>query len=101
MKFIKEIWGRLGMKSPSFFVIVQKLSIVVTALSGLPVLLQQFASQTGVQVPKFMTDFSNKTFFFCGIVAFVISKLPVKDPDATKINNAGDVVQKLPFTKKN
>lgn len=98
MKYIKEIFGRLGLKSPSFFVIIQKVSLLVTTLSGLPLLLQQLQQKTGFIVPEFMTNLSNKIFFFCGIVSFLISKLPVENPDAVKIKD-DKVVPKLPFTK--
>lgn len=99
-QFLKEVFGRLTLKSPSFFVIVQRISVVVTVLSGLPMLLQNLQAQTGVVVPQFMTDFANKIFFFCGIVAFIVSKLPVENPDATVLNKDGNSVKKLPFTNK-
>lgn len=99
MKFIKEIFGRLGLKSPSFFVLVQKLSIIVTFFAGMPMLLQQLQAQTGFIVPDFMTNFANKAFFFAGIAAFIISKLPVENPNAVSINKTGEVKRKLPFTK--
>ena len=100
MKFITETWHRLWMKSPSYFEVIKKISLAITALSGLPLLLQQLQSQTGVVIPEFMTNFANKTFLFCSVVAFLISKLAVKNPDATKINDDGNVVPKLPFTAK-
>lgn len=99
-QFFKEVFGRLTLKSPSFFVIVQRISVAVTVLSGLPMLLQDLHTQTGVVVPQFMTDFSNKIFFFCGIVTFIVAKLPVENPDATKLNKEGNSIKKLPFTNK-
>ena len=96
--FLKETWNRILGPSPSYFSIIQKISAAITILSGLPLLLQQLQAQTGLIIPTFMTAFSNKIFMFCGVIAFLIARLPVKNPDALKTKKDGEIVKKLPFT---
>lgn len=99
-KFITEIANRLGMKSPSFFQIIQWLSIATAAITGLPALIAQFQTELGIHLPVWMIDFSNKVVAIAAVVAWIIAKLPVEQPNATKINKDGEVKPMLPFTKK-
>ena len=98
INFLTETWHRIFGTSPSYFAVVQKISVIVAALSGLPLLLQQLHTETGFNVPAFMTNFANKAFLIGSVVAFVIARLPVSNPNAIKIDRFGDVTKKLPFT---
>lgn len=101
MKFIKEVFARLGMKSPSFFRVIQWLSIATAFVTGLPALLAQFQNELGITIPDWIKHISDRAVAISAIVAWVIAKLPVSDPDATKLKSNGDVVNKLTFTKSN
>lgn len=98
MKFIKEIFARLGMKSPSFFRVIQWLSVATAAITGLPALLSQFQNELGIAIPEWVTHISDKAVAISAIVAWIIAKLPVSDPDAVVLKTNGDVKPKLPFT---
>lgn len=99
MKFITEIINRIGMKSPSFFRIMQWISIAVAAISGLPALIAQFQNDLGVTLPDWMLSISSKLVAISAIVAWVMAKLPVSNAEAVKEKSNGEVVPKLPFTK--
>lgn len=99
MKFITEIINRIGMKSPSFFRIMQWISIAVAAISGLPALIAQFQNDLGVTLPDWMLTISSKLVAISAIVAWIMAKLPVSNAEAVKEKPNGEVVPKLPFTK--
>lgn len=100
MTFIKEIFSRLGMKSPSFFRVIQWLSIATASITGLPALLSQFQTQLGITIPVWVTHISDKAVAISAIVAWIIAKLPVSNPNETVLKQSGEVVPKLPFTNK-
>ena len=50
MKFFKEIFARFRMESPSFFKIIQLLSVLTAAITGLPALIAEFQTQLGMVV---------------------------------------------------
>lgn len=100
-KFIEEIWNRIfHMKSPSFFVVIQWASGITAAIAGIPALIAQFQNDLHIALPVWMIDYSNKIVVIGAIVAWVIAKLPVEQPNATKINKDGEVKKLLPFTSK-
>lgn len=77
MKFLTETFNRLFKTSPSYFQVIQKISLVVAFLSGLPLLVQQFQSQLNIVLPPWVVDMSNKAFLIGSIVTWIIAKLPV------------------------
>ena len=95
-KFIEEFYNRFALKSPAFFQVIQWVSIVTAAVSGLPALLAQFQNDLGIIVPKWLTDFSNKIVFYSAIVAWIMAKLPVETSETAKPTT----VNKMPFTSK-
>lgn len=99
MKFIKEFFNRFTLKSPSFFRVIQWLSVATAAITGLPALIAQFQSELGIILPSWVKDISDKAVAISAIVAWVIAKLPVSNPDATKLKASGEVKPMLPFTK--
>lgn len=100
MKFIKEIFARLGMKSPSFFRVIQWLSIATATVTGLPALLAQFQNELGITIPDWIKHISDKAVAISAIVAWIVAKLPVSNPDQTVLKSSGSVAPKLPFTNK-
>ena len=99
MKFITEIFNRFRMKSPSFFRVIQWLSVATAAITGLPALIAQFQTELGITLPDWIITFSDKAVAIAAIVAWVIAKLPVDNPNKTKLTSDG-VKPLLPFTKK-
>lgn len=98
MKFITEIFNRLRMKSPSFFRVIQWLSVVTAAITGLPALIAQFQTELGITLPDWVITFSDKAVVIAAIVAWIIAKLPVDEPNKIKLTETG-VKPMLPFTK--
>lgn len=84
MKFLKETWNRLVGASPSYFQIIQWLSIAVAFVSGMPLLIEQFQHDIGITLPQWVHDFSSKAVLWASIIAWVIAKLPVKEVTETK-----------------
>ena len=97
--FFVEIWYRLGLPSPTIFLVIQWISASVVFVSGLPQLLLQYQAELHVTFPAWMFIFSNKAAFIAGIIGFFISKLTVKNTDAVKVKKNGDIKTMLPFTQ--
>lgn len=78
---VTEFVTRLKAKSPKLFVWIQKLSVVVVALTGLPDainwLLGLLPENIAFQLPEWVGFFSNKIAAYAGIIAWVIAKLPI------------------------
>ncbi len=100
IQFIKEVWHRLGLPSPSFFQVIQWLSMAVAFITGLPALLLQYQAQFGITFPQWVFTLSDRAVAWAAIVGFFISKLAVKDPNVTKLKSDGEVKPLLPFTNK-
>lgn len=98
--FFKEAWHRFGLPSPTFFQVIQWASAGVTFVTGLPGILLQYQGKLGITFPDWVFTLSNRAVAWAAIVGLIISKLVVKNPDATKTK---DGVEKplLPFTKNN
>lgn len=94
MKFITEFFNRFSLKTPAFFQVIQWVSIVTAAIAGIPALIGQFQQELGIVLPAFLVAISSKVVAWGAIVAWVIAKLPVKNPQLPA------VAQQLPFTDK-
>ena len=90
MKFITETFNRLFKSSPSYFQVIQWLSIAIAALSGLPALISKFQTDLGIVLPDWVSAVSSKALTISAIVAWVIAKLPVATVQDSK----------MPFTAK-
>lgn len=78
MKFLKETFNRLFKSSPSYFQVIQWLSIAVAFISGIPALITQFQTDLGIMLPDWVHAVSSKALTISAVVAWVIAKLPVK-----------------------
>lgn len=100
--FIVEIFQRLGQKSPKLFVVIQWVSGVLTALTGLPAVISAIASAAGYDLPAAFTATENKTMAVCGLLITFVAALPVKS-DTVASDQTGQPLKainekKLPFT---
>ncbi len=95
MKFLKELFNRFGLQTPSFFQIFQKLGIIATALTGIPLLLTTFQTDLGITLPDVVHVLSQKAALGGAIIMWIMAKLPANN--STKIAANTD---KLPFTQK-
>ena len=95
MKFLTELFNRFSLKSPAFFQVIQKIAIIAGVLSGLPLIIVQFESELGVQVPELIEKLASKAALISAIVLWVVAKLPIKPTELiiAKQDN------KLPFTE--
>lgn len=96
MKFLKELFNRFSLPTGSFFQRIQKLSILIGILSGLPLLIIQFESELSIHLPEWIHVISSKVAVACAAVAWIIAKLPLKPG----MIDQPKVIQKLPFTDK-
>ena len=87
LNFLVEIAQRLKAKSPKFFQVLQWISGIATAITGLP----EFLTFIGINLPQGWMITANKTVAIAAGTAWLISKLTVSD--ASKYSN------KLKFTK--
>jgi len=73
MNFLAELILRLFGKTPQFFKIVQIVSIVVAAITGLP----EFLIEIGLDLPEAFDVIANKVVAIAAIVSAFISQLTV------------------------
>jgi hypothetical protein len=85
MNFLAELVLRLFGKTPQFFKIVQVVSIVVAAVTGLP----EFLNEIGLDLPESFDILANKVVAIAAIVAAFISQLTVTT-DTKKQENIPD-----------
>lgn len=90
MKFLQELWTRITSKSPAFFVIIQKISVITLFIAGLPALIAKFQSDLGVSLPPWVLTTASKAVAISAMIAWVIAKLPL---NTTRVPN-------LPITNK-
>ena len=95
MKFITEFFNRFSLKTPPFFQMIQKISIITTIIAGIPALIGQFQTDLNIVLPAFITSIALKVVAWSGMVAWVVAKLPVSNPTSPVVS------QQLPFTDKN
>jgi hypothetical protein len=78
MKFLEELITRITSKSPAFFVIIQKLSVITVIVAGIPALIAKFQSDLGISLPPWILATASKAVAISAIVAWIIAKLPLK-----------------------
>jgi hypothetical protein len=95
--YIIEFFKRFGLKTPSFFQVLQTLGIIAAILTGLPAFVEWLNADFGVGVtlPDFWLAIQDKVIAWCGFVMWVVAKLPISD-NAMPAAKAED---KLPFTE--
>lgn len=74
--FFGETIIRFRSKSPKFFVALQKISMIIAVIAGVPELLDK----AGIVLPPAIDAIKSQTVFIIGIIAYAIAKLPVADP---------------------
>lgn len=102
--FLVELFTRIGQKSPWFFVILQWVAGAVTAVTGLPAILDIVFRTLKYTPPAIFIDLENKTVALCGLVGLFFSLLPVQGKtEATSIDGQplkSTNNKMLPFTAK-
>lgn len=73
MNFLAELLLRLFGKTPKFFQILQIISVVVAAITGLP----EFLNEIGLDLPEAFDVVANKIVSIAAIVAAFIAQLTV------------------------
>lgn len=104
LSWLIEMVKRLGQKSPQFFVVLQWIFGIITAITGLPAVISLITTTLGYTLPDVFTQFENKTVALCGLVVTFVSALPVQNTSVAK-DQTGQVLKqtdtkKLPFTAK-
>lgn len=96
--FVSELFLRLGTKSPKFFIVIQWISAILVALTGLP----QFLEMLGVKLGAPWNALENKIVAVASATAFVISMLPTQNnavsKDSTGLPLKKTDAKMLPFT---
>jgi hypothetical protein len=87
--FFIELFKRFGLKSPKFFQVLQFIGALCAVITGLPDLL----TRSGITLPPEIEVFENKTIAIAGAIMWIISKLPVENPQLVSVK------KKLPFSK--
>jgi hypothetical protein len=78
-KFLREVWVRITLESPSFFVKVQRFFISVLVLAGTCALAVWVLPKD--QLPAWIDMEWVKTGLVMGAVGLAVSKLTVKHPE--------------------
>jgi len=73
LDFLKELFVRIGKKSPKFFRILQYVLTASCVIAGVPALLQYFQ----VQLPEAISVLSSKLVSVASFVGLFIASLPV------------------------
>jgi hypothetical protein len=74
-EFFLDLVNRFLTNNPKFFKVIQVISVVIAAVTGLPL----FIEQIGVVLPETITVLSNKIIAIASVVAALIAQLPNKD----------------------
>lgn len=96
--FLQELFMRLSAKSPKFFKVIQFVSGLAAAVTGLPGLLQELS----VDIPDWAEILQNKSVAWASATSLFISMLTVQSKPVSKSED-GDILKrtdekKLPFT---
>ena len=96
--FLQELFMRLSAKSPKFFKVIQFVSGLSAAVTGLPGLLQEL----NVNLPDWAEVLQNKSVAWASATSLFISMLTVKSTPVSKTEE-GEILKKtdekkLPFT---
>jgi hypothetical protein len=73
MSFLAELVLRVFGKTPHFFKVVQVVSIIIAAVTGLP----DFLNSIGLDLPESFDVIANKVISIAAIVAAFIAQLTV------------------------
>lgn len=98
LAFLKELFQRFATKSPKFFKVWQWVFGTLTAVTGIPELLNSF----NITLPSALSIFENKAVAFASAGAFFMSLLTTQSKPIG-VTEVGDIVKKtnedkLPFT---
>lgn len=98
--FVQELIQRLFTKSPVFFQIINRISLALILVTGLP----GFFEELGINLPDWATVLQNKIIAWSAIVSAIISKLTTQSTPIA-VTSSGEVLKKtdekkLPFTAK-
>ena len=98
LNFLIELVGRLKTKKPKFFLILQSLTAVLGAVTGIPSFLAQF----GITLPPAAVVLENKYVAWASIGFLIASQLTTQSTAAT-VTADGTVLKQtdastLPFT---
>lgn len=99
-KYLHETWNRLFTSTPSYFRVIKNLGAILAMLAGIPMGISKIALEYHVSLPGWFETFSSKSTFVGAVVAFIVSKLVVKNPDTIKVKDS-TIKPLLPFTKSN
>ena len=80
LQLVAEVTKRYAAKSPKFFNVITYISVTITVLLGLPAYLQD----AGVVFPEAWDFFINKSIFYLGLGAGIVSKLTVENKEDLK-----------------
>lgn len=84
--FLKETYNRLFTgESPYYFRILQKISVIAAAVTGLPALLTTYQTQLGITLPEWVHTMSSRAVFIAFTVLFISSRLTKKEVVASKM----------------
>lgn len=100
LDFLKELVQRIRTKKPKLFIVLQWITGVLGAITGLPSFLAQF----GITLPPAATILENKYVAWASIGFFIASQLTTSSPAVT-VTKEGAVLKetdasKMPFTAK-
>jgi hypothetical protein len=96
--FLQELFMRLSAKSPKFFKVIQFVSLLAAAVTGLPGLLQEM----NINLPDWAEVLQNKSVAWASATSLFISMLTVQAKPVSKTED-GEILKKtdekkLPFT---
>lgn len=96
--------NRLGQKSPKFFVVLQWIFGLITALTGLPAIISYVAGLLGYTLPAAFTTPEGKIIALCGAIVTFVTALPVQNAAVAK-DQTGQTLKQTnaktePFTAK-
>jgi len=100
LNFFKEIWFRIGSKSPKFFFVTKVIGLALALAGKLPWALERYTSVHPSE--QFVNLCSDIGWIFTGV--FATSLLPTQSK-AVAVTEEGEVIKKtntetLPFTAK-
>lgn len=102
-KFVKwfvETWERFFGPSPPYFKVIQIITVATTFIASIPDMMKFF----DIQLPELWVPYYRRVIQFSAALAFLISKLPVKNATSTVTDNrTGEkevtVNKNLPYTE--
>lgn len=74
--YIIEFFKRLGAKTPTFFKVLNYLSIATVIVTGLPGVLEEL----GITLPAWAEVLQSKAAAIAAIISTILTKLPTETP---------------------